>query len=89
MIKIHPSSLSDIMTMAKGKGPEVLSVGAQIYCYNQAKQFVYSYRPDIKSKYLEKGILCEQESINLYNLVFFTDHKKNDHARCVIVTGKH
>ena len=28
MIKIHPSSLSDIMTMAKGKGPEVLSVGA-------------------------------------------------------------
>ena len=79
MIKIHPSSLGDIMTMAKGKNkePEVLSVGAMTHCYFKAKEFVYGYKPDIKSKYLDKGIMCEDDSIALYNSVFFTSHKKN------------
>ena len=77
MIKIHPSSLGKIMTSAKGKGPEVLSVGAMTYCYERAKEFVYGYRPEISSKYLEKGLLVEDEAIQLYNLVNFTQYKKN------------
>ncbi len=79
MIKIYPSSLGDIMTTAKGKdkGPEVLSVGAMTHCYNKAKEFVYGYKPKIKSKYLEKGNLVEDDAITLYNLVHFTQYKKN------------
>jgi len=80
MIKIHPSSLSKIMTMAKGKtnGPEVLSVGALTHCYDLAKQFVYNYYPEINSKYLDKGNLCENDSIALYNSVYGTNHRKNE-----------
>ena len=81
MIKIHPSSLSDIMTEVKGKGHEALSVGAMTYCYNQAKQFVYGYKPEVKSKYLDKGNMCENDSIALYNLVNFTSVKKNTERR--------
>ena len=83
MIKIHPSSLGEIMTMAKGKAknPKVLSVGAMTHCYLKAKEFVYGYKPDIGSKYLDKGIMCEDDSIRLYNSVFFTSFKKNSERR--------
>ena len=77
MIKIHPSSLGKIMAMAKGKGPEVLSVGALTHCYDKAKEFVYGYKPEISSRYLEKGLEVEDLSIELYNTVFFSDLKKN------------
>ena len=74
---IHPSSLGEIMTGAKSKKPEDLSVGALTHCYKKAKEFVYGYKPQIGSKYLDKGIICENDSIALYNSVFFTDYKKN------------
>lgn len=77
MIKIHPSSLGKIMATAKGKGPEALSVGAMTHCYDRAKEFVYGYKPQISSKYLEKGLEVEDTSIELYNLVFFSELKKN------------
>jgi len=77
-MKIRPSSLGKIMTNAKSKKPEDLSVGAITHCYEQAKQFVYGYYPQIKSKAITKGINCEQDSIDLYNLVHFTQHAKND-----------
>ena len=81
MIKIHPSSLGKIMTSAKSKKPEDLSVGALTHCYEKAKEFIYGYRPQISSKYLDKGVICEGDSISLYNSVFFTNHVKNEERR--------
>lgn len=82
-MKIRPSELGKIMTMAKGKGlsPEVLSVGAKTFCYEKASEFVYGYHKKIKSKYLDKGIEVEDESIKLYNNVFFTNYVKNVERR--------
>lgn len=77
MILIHPSSLSKIMTNAKSHKPEDLSVGAMTYCRQIAKEFVYGYRAEPSSKQMEKGTLCEGESIALYNEVFFTSLVKN------------
>jgi len=96
MILIHPSSLGKIMTDAKSKKPEDLSVGAMTYCRQLAKEFVYGYREQISSKYMEKGIICEDQSIALYNEVFFTNLAKNPQRKqnewligeCDLDTGK-
>jgi hypothetical protein len=77
MILIHPSSLAKIMTEPKKKD-EVLSAGAKTYLVGLAKEIVYGYRPTITSKYMSKGTQCEQDSIDLYNNVFFTSHVKNE-----------
>ena len=54
-----------------------LSVGAKTYIESLAKQLVYGYDEDITSKFLEKGVKVEDQSIELYNSVFFTNHAKN------------
>lgn len=76
MYKFRASSLGEIMTDPKGKD-EVLSVGAKTAITKMAKELVYGYDEEISSKYMEKGILVEDQSIALYNEVFFTNHKKN------------
>lgn len=76
MILIHPSSLGKIMTSPKKAG-EVLSEGAKTYLRGLAKEHVYGYHPRLDLKVLEKGLRCEQDSIDLYNSVFFTAHYKN------------
>lgn len=76
MFKFRASSLADIMTDPKNKG-EVLSVGAKTAVEKMAKQFVYGYDEQISSKYMEKGLLVEDQSIALYNEVFFTNYAKN------------
>jgi hypothetical protein len=76
MHKFRASALSEIMTDPKNKG-DVLSVGAKTAIEKLAKQMVYGYDEEISSKAMEKGILVEDQSIALYNEVFFTDHKKN------------
>lgn len=78
---IHPSSLGKIMANAKSKKPEDLSVGAMTYCETLAKEFVYGYRDQIQSKYLDKGIICEDQSIELYNEVYFTSYLKNEERK--------
>lgn len=73
-----------------------LSAGAKTYCCQLAKEFVYNFRSDIRSKYLDKGIIVEDQSIQLYNEVFFTSLSKNTERRtnewltgeCDIFTGK-
>lgn len=95
MILIHPSSLGKLMADAKSKKPEDLSAGAMTYCRELAKQAVYGYTPSISSKYLDKGRIVEQQSIELYNEVFFTDLVKNTERKtnqwlngeCDIFTG--
>jgi len=76
MIKIRASSLSQIMTDPKGKG-EVLSVGAKTYIRKQAIEFVYGFDEKISSKYMDKGIQVEDQSIELLNSVLFTSYQKN------------
>ena len=76
MLKIRASSLAEIMTDPKGKD-ETLSVGAKTAITKQAKEFVYGYDERFSSKYTEKGLLVEDRSIELFNSVFFTEHKKN------------
>lgn len=94
MIKFRASSLSDLMTDAKEKG-EPLSKGAKTALECMAKEYVYGFHEVISGKYMDKGIIVEDESIALYNSVFFTDYKKNTERRtnewitgeCDIFTG--
>ena len=58
-----------------------LSAGAKTYLDTLAKEFVYSYERTISSKYLEKGLMVENDSIELYNSVFFTSLEKNTERR--------
>ena len=76
MLKFRASSLSQIMTDPKGKG-EVLSVGAKTFIAKQAKEFVYGFDEKISSKYMDKGIQVEDQSIELLNSVLFTSYQKN------------
>lgn len=80
MIKIRASALGDIMTDAKEKG-EPLSKGAKTVLEKMAKEFVYGYNEVISGKYMDKGLIVENQSIALYNAVFFTNHKKNTERR--------
>jgi hypothetical protein len=74
---IRASALHSFMSDAKSKKPEDLSVGALTACYDLAKEFVYQYTSDVSSKEMEKGTACEDDAIQLYNQVFFTDAVKN------------
>ena len=95
MIKFRASSLGDIMADPKEKN-EILSKGAKTYLEKIAKEFVYGFDEVITGKYMEKGLIVEPESIELYNSVFFTNHKKNTERRsnhwitgeCDIFTGE-
>lgn len=58
-----------------------LSAGAKTYLDQLAKEFVYGYEATVSGKYLEKGLMVEDESIELYNSVFFTSHVKNTERR--------
>lgn len=64
------------MTEPKVK-TEVLSAGAKTHIENIAKQKVYGYDEFVTTKYMDKGIAVEEQSIELYNSVFFTSHVKN------------
>lgn len=76
MHKFRASSIGDIMTDPKSKD-EQLSAGAKTACEKIAKQLVYGYDEIVTSKYMEKGIQVEDQSIALLNSVFFTDYVKN------------
>jgi hypothetical protein len=75
-MKIRASAIGQIMTDPKGKD-EILSVGAKSYIAKAAKEAVYGYDEIITSKYMDKGIQVEDQSIELYNMVKGTDYKKN------------
>lgn len=74
MLKFRASSLADIMTDGKS---EELSVGAKTTIIKLAKEFLYGYDERIDSKYLKKGIQCEDTSIELLNSVLGTTYTKN------------
>lgn len=94
MLKFRASSLSKIMTEPKSKN-EVLSVGAKTFIKKMAAEFVYGFDEVITSKYLDKGIRVEDQSIELLNSVLFTNYTKNKERKsnewitgeCDIFTG--
>jgi hypothetical protein len=74
-IIFRASALSAIMT--DGKGNDELSVGAKTYVTKLAKEFIYGYDERVTTKYMDKGLRVEDESIDLYNAVHLTSHAKN------------
>lgn len=81
MLKLfRASSLSEIMTDLKSK-TETLSVGAKSAVTRMAKEFIYGFKEEVSSKYMEKGLRVEDQSIELLNSVLFTDFKKNAERR--------
>ena len=77
------------------KKTEILSVGAKTFITKQAIEFVYGFDEKISSKYMDKGIQVEDESIELLNSVLFTSYQKNTERKendwisgeCDIFTG--
>lgn len=76
MLLIRAHELGCIMTEPKSK-TEALSVGAKTHIKKLAREYVYGFKDSVSSKYMEKGILVEDDSIALYNSVFKTDYVKN------------
>lgn len=58
-----------------------LSAGAITFLDTVAKEHVYGYHTVVTGKYMDKGLIVEDESIALYNSVFFTNHVKNTERR--------
>ena len=75
-IKFRASSLSEIMTDPKGKD-EILSVGAKTAIAKIAKEIIYGYDEQFSSKYTEKGLRVENESIDLLGSVLLKSFVKN------------
>jgi hypothetical protein len=75
-MKFHPSSIGKIMTTPKLKG-ETLSQGAKTYIRKIAKEDFFGYNTELDNKFINKGKDQEQDSIDLINLVRFTNYQKN------------
>lgn len=94
LFKPRASGLFNLMTDPRNKG-EVLSEGAKTYLDRCAKELFYDYTTEAGSKETAKGLEVEDQAIELFNSVFFTDHKKNTERRetdyltgeCDIFTG--
>jgi hypothetical protein len=79
-IKFRASSLAEIMTEPKTKS-ETLSVGAKTAIAKIAKELIYGYDEFFTSKYTDKGIQVEDNSLALLNTVLQTDYQKNKERR--------
>lgn len=76
-MKIRCSALGRVMTDPKTKSEGVLSAGAKTYIRELAASDIFGVDFGVSSKYLSKGIECEQESIDLFNRVWGLDLSKN------------
>jgi len=74
---IRCSSLKLLMTQPKSKKNSELSETAKSLIKDLAKESVFGVRKNITSKAMEKGTRCEQDSIDLLNLVLFEDYQKH------------
>lgn len=73
-------ALGKLMTEPKSKS-EVLSVGAKTYVRELAAQAIFGVDFEVSSKYTEKGLLVENESIALLNRVRGLSLAKNTERR--------
>lgn len=65
----RPSSIGRMMTEPKSKSEGPLSVGAKTYIRELAAQELFGVQFEVSSKYMDKGVQCEQDSIDLLNQV--------------------
>ena len=80
MIILHPHAIGNLMGEPRSKAAKEageLSETAKTYCIKLAKEHVYSYRDSIKGNQIEKGLQCEQDSIDLLNIVTNSFYTKN------------
>ena len=86
-MKWHPSSIGKLMT--NGRGKNEVGATAKSYIKQVAKENFYGYRSEINNKYIQKGLMQEQDSIDLLNTVRFEGYIKND-VRMVneVMTGE-
>ena len=86
-MKWHPSSIGKLMT--NGRGKNEVGATAKSYIKQIAKENFYGYRSEINNKYIQKGLMQEQDSIDLLNTVRFEGYIKND-VRMVneVMTGE-
>lgn len=68
------SSLGGLMTYPE---KNTLSAGPKTNLGNILKEELYNKNSVIQSKYLDKGIMCEEEGISMYNSVISKNYKKN------------
>lgn len=75
-MRLRCSSLDSIMT--NGRSKTGLSATAQSVIKDMVDSELYNTPLFISNKYLSKGIECEDDSIELFNNVFFKSLVKND-----------
>jgi len=80
-IKFRCSSIGKLMTEPKTKSEGPLSIGAKTYIRELAAQEIFSVEFEVSSKAMEKGIECEDDSIDLLNKVRGLSLMKNVERR--------
>jgi len=75
-MKFRASQLGKLM--ANDRSGKNMGQTAKGYIIQKAKQEFFEYQGELNSKYLNKGLAQEQDSINLLNLVRLEDYKKNE-----------
>src|SRR5688572_14682194 len=74
---IRCSCLGKIMTEARSKS-EVLSETTKTYLRQLFREIKYDRKKEITTKYMEKGLMVEEDAITLYSLVKKRFFKKNE-----------
>lgn len=54
-----------------------LSSGAKTELKTMAKEFIFGYHKTVETKYMDKGLACEDKAIALLNQLWFKRYKKN------------
>lgn len=67
----------DEKALIQGLLDRSLSAGAKTEMKSIAREYVYNFNQVIGGKFMDKGIIVEDQSIELYNAVHFTNYKKN------------
>jgi hypothetical protein len=75
-MKFRASQLGKLM--ANDRSGKNMGQTAKGYIIQKAKQEFFEYQGELNSKYLNKGLAQEQDSIDLLNLVRLEDYKKNE-----------
>ena len=88
-MRFRCSSIGKLMTEPKTKSEGPLSVGAKTYIRQLAAQEIMGIDFEVSSKAMEKGIVCEQESIDLLNSVRGLSLVKNSERKSnEFITGE-
>jgi len=69
---------AELQKLQMAKDWPELPAGAKTACQNWLKEKLYDRRKAIESKYLDKGNMCEDASIEFLNTQMLTDYGKNE-----------